>query len=216
MKSLTTQIQAMTNEKAEAVAAAKKRRSAVSILGTRAVSPKSAMSMILLYDDSGSMMGNKAAELKLAREKLLQEFSTVEKIEIAFASDIRRIVDFNTDYGQWGSTVLRDSLVAATELAKKEISHSNVLIILISDGHDEGSQSSVVDCRAKIEEGKSLGYQYYAIWINGNGSLSSQASALGIPDLDVNNIQEGIESLIQGIFGYLQSGKLLLENKKTN
>jgi hypothetical protein len=211
---LMTQINQMTSEKAEAVATAKKRRSAISILGTRAVSPKSAMSLILLWDDSGSMMGNRTAELKLARTKLLDEFPNVERIEIAFSSDLIRINNFDTDYGRWGSTVLRDSLIAATELAKREISHNNVLIIIASDGMDEGSQSSVADCRSKIEEGKSLGYQYYAIWINGQNSLSSQATALGIPDLDVNNISEGIESLIQGIFGYLQSGKLLLENKK--
>lgn len=182
------------------------------LFGSVSPSRYEASHLTKVLDKSGSMIGEKANQLKAAVRELERQFPDIKGITLAFDHKIQRLDDLN-QYHPDGNTALRDSILAAIQVTETEITHDNVMIVIVCDGDDNASTASVADVANAVAEKKALGWQFYAIHIGDRKALSYRPvyEKLGIASITETKIPEAIEKLIQGVYGYLETGKLLLE-----
>jgi Mg-chelatase subunit ChlD len=166
-----------------------------------------------VLDKSGSMAGEKANQLKMAVKELEKQFPEITTVTIAFDDEIHRLDNLD-QYHPEGNTALLDGIVAAIEVTAAETAHNNVMVVVICDGEDNRSQTTMKDVAQIVAEKKAIGWQFYVIHIAGRYSLNYQHiyDQLGIPSITEKEIPTAVSKLTQGIYGYLETGKLLLSN----
>lgn len=167
--------------------------------------------MTRILDKSGSMIGEKANQLKAAVAELERQFPDISTITLAFDDSVRRLDSIN-QYHPNGNTALRDSILAGIAVTEAEISHNNVIVPIVCDGEDNQSIATVEEVREAVEAKKALGWQFYVIHIAGRYSLSYQDryDQMGIKSITEADISGAIDRLAQGIYGYLETGRLEL------
>ncbi len=132
--------------------------------------------VVLVLDVSGSMSGNRIANLKTAvcefAEKVGGRVSNTRIGIITYDSDARRIMPFSTDVMRMkgntkrmtagGGTVYLNAFAEAQKLIDE--STANVMsVIMFSDGDPSDNRNSI---RAKAEEFRDAGYYMYSVGLS--------------------------------------------------
>lgn len=194
-------------------------------------------SVSIVFDTSASMDGRK---LELARQALARFIATShpddEFFLIDFNSKARLLIDRTRDadavlkqltyVNPTGRTALFDAVKLGVERAESG-SRTKKIVLVISDGEDNGSRASFSDVRRQLRESDGVVYAvgYGGLmtrkgFMSGRDTLSSLASASGgaayFPDGDVetDEIFERIALDIRNLYtlGYYPDG---LENEPT-
>jgi len=145
------------------------------------------VSLGIALDTSGSMAGEKIRSAQDALNRFLADLlgPDDEVFLYRFSDEAVLVQGWTTDRGrlQWqlgrisprGETVLYDTVAESIPLAQSG-HHRKRALVIISDGNDTGSQTTVRDVRQLILESEVL---VYAVGIDGTGDprLSSQRTA---------------------------------------
>jgi Ca-activated chloride channel family protein len=135
------------------------------------------VSLGIVLDTSGSMAGSKISEAKRALDRFLFElldrqdeiflyrFSNFPVLVQGWTTDRRRLSDALDRIEANGGTAMYDAVAEAVPLAQEGQFRKKALVV-ISDGNDTGSQSTVRELKQQIRESEVL---VYAIGIDGDG-----------------------------------------------
>jgi len=143
------------------------------------------VSLGIVLDTSGSMAGNKLQEAQSALNRFLFDlldkedeifiyrFSNFPVLLQGWTTDrqrLGRVIDRITENG---GTAMYDAVAEAVPLAQEGQFRKKALVV-ISDGNDTGSQTTIRELKQQIRESEVL---VYAIGIDGEGETTSYRSA---------------------------------------
>lgn len=168
--------------------------------------------MTIVLDQSMSMRGEKSEQLKTAFRELERQFPEVSNIILAFNHTISRLESLD-EYHPHGPTALRDSIMAAIQITAAETNHNNIIIPIICDGEDNMSRISVKEVAQAVAEKKQQGWQFYIIFIGNEVNFSrfrERSAVYKIPSMKESEIPKAVSRLAAGIYGYLETGRLML------
>jgi len=147
------------------------------------------VSLGLALDTSGSMAGEKirAAQGALGRflvdllgpddEVFVYRFSDEPVLVQGWTTDRRRLPGLLGAIQPNGETALYDTVAESIPLAQGG-QHRKKALVVISDGNDTGSQTSVTDVRRRIQQSEVL---VYAVGIDGRGEVFQPPGRSGRP-----------------------------------
>jgi uncharacterized protein with von Willebrand factor type A (vWA) domain len=171
------------------------------------------LAVILVVDESSSMLGQKDRCIE-AVQRIEAEFPQAEFIKLTFSGQINRKDNFASYYPS-GMTAMFDGILAGIAIGQAELSHDNVLHVTVTDGEENASKATLADTVAAVAEKKAKGWQFAAIWLQEQGQLGTSEKrnfdALGINLTQATDIKAAVEKLTDGLYGYLESGTLMLE-----
>jgi Ca-activated chloride channel family protein len=133
------------------------------------------VSLGIVLDTSGSMLGDKMENALAAIERFLERLLSPddEVFVYGFSSDVELLQDWTTNRGAVsaslrrvraaGGTAIYDAMVEAVPMAHRGQNQKKA-IVLISDGNDTNSQASIRDVREVVRQTEVL---VYAIGIDG-------------------------------------------------
>ncbi|HLF07817.1 MAG TPA: VWA domain-containing protein [Dehalococcoidia bacterium] len=132
--------------------------------------------IVLAIDLSGSMGGQPLAEAKQAAKALIDQLGPSDQVAIlAFDDTVRVVQQFAQDrqiltgaidnLATGGNTALYEAVARSVELAAQNGSPRRV-VVLLSDGRDEGTQSGF-DQSASLAAAKKAGVPVFAIGLGG-------------------------------------------------
>ncbi len=124
---------------------------------------KEPVGVTLIFDVSGSMVGEPLEQAKTAAKQFIEQMRPGDQIAVvAFADTVRRLADFTEDKAALneavgsleasGETAVNDAIIESLN-ASKEQKLANQTLILLSDGGDTVSQASdkaVVDLAGRL------------------------------------------------------------------
>jgi Ca-activated chloride channel family protein len=135
------------------------------------------VSLGIVLDTSGSMAGSKITEAKRALRRFLFDlldpedeiflyrFSNYPVLIQGWTTDRRRLDELIDRISPNGGTVMYDAVAEATPLAEEGQFRKKALLV-ISDGNDTGSQTSIRELKQQIRESEVL---VYAIGVDSDG-----------------------------------------------
>jgi VWFA-related protein len=149
------------------------------------------VSLGIVLDTSGSMAGEKLANARAAIERFLDRLLTQddEVFLYGFSSDVDRLQEWTTNpdavsaalrrVRAVGGTAMYDAVLEAIPIAQRG-RHRKKAIVLISDGNDTNSRSSVAEVRHVVRESEVL---VYAVGIDGEveSTIMAQPPTFPIP-----------------------------------
>ena len=148
------------------------------------------VSLGLLLDTSGSMSAEKMAAARSAIDRLiydlldkddelfLVEFATNARLRQGWTTDRRLISRAVREASAAGGTAIYDAVATAIPTAQAG-THRKKAVLVISDGNDTNSTTSVGALRQQIRESDVL---VYALGIDGSGRRSSDVCPAARPD----------------------------------
>jgi VWFA-related protein len=143
------------------------------------------VSLGIVLDTSGSMVGEKLSNAQAAIDRFLGElldpqdeiflyrFSSFPELLQDWTSDRKRLTRVVDRLNAGGGTAMLDALAEAVPMAQTG-EHRKKAIVLISDGNDTDSDSSVSEVKQLIRESEVM---VYAIGIDGQ----AESTTFGIP-----------------------------------
>ncbi|MGH9163079.1 MAG: VWA domain-containing protein [Vicinamibacteraceae bacterium] len=137
------------------------------------------VSLGLVVDTSNSMAGEKIVAARRALARFLERLGPDDEVFITmFGDQVKQLHDWSRDRASLrealrqlqphGGTALYDGVTDAVEKAQEGRNHKKAVVVL-SDGNDTTSHTSVDDLKTLIQQSEVL---VYAIGIEGNGGSS--------------------------------------------
>jgi len=126
------------------------------------------VSLGIIIDDSGSMMSKRsrveAAALAMVRESNPQDevfivnFNDDAFLDVPFTSDIRKMEQGLARIDARGGTAMRDALGMSLDYTKKEAKRDKKVLLVITDGNDNASGTSLEKIVARSNQSDVLVY----------------------------------------------------------
>lgn len=198
----------LLNEQKAAVRAAT--RELDELFGAAPVHRRAATTVSVIIDASASMR-DVVSKVQLAISQLQADLVGLEQYYWSFASrDTLRRVDDPTRYNPQGMTALYDAVIDSDRIIATETPHDNVVVIIITDGDDNDSRRSLGDLAMEIDKRRAAGWQFYVIVLGSDVKLST-FDRLKVPYYQASDISDVVGKITDGVFGYLETGVLLIE-----
>src|SRR4051812_25807011 len=126
------------------------------------------VSLGIIIDDSGSMQSKRsrveAAALAMVRESNSQDevfivnFNDEAFLDVPFTSDIRKMEQGLTRIDSRGGTAMRDAINMSLDYIKKEAKRDKKVLLVITDGNDNASGTSLEKVVARSNQSDILVY----------------------------------------------------------
>lgn len=159
--------------------------------------------VLMILDVSGSM-GNVMPSMNASFKQIVEDQSTergdADLSVFTFASDIRHDiapVSFKSKpdlrLKTRGCTALYDTVIRA--LGSVPDHYTDVLVLMQTDGQDNGSNYSYYDVKQKVREKRSQGWQF--LYMGAEINVSKEADKIGLKDcaVEFKRDSKGIEQV---------------------
>jgi Ca-activated chloride channel homolog len=146
------------------------------------------VSLGLVIDNSGSMRALRATVVDAARAFVRASNSLDETFVINFADTPRLAVPLTADgrsietglaaIDSAGGTAVRDAIIAAEEYLHRHATHERKVLLLITDGNDNGSKASTSELRRTIDRATDTTLFAVGLGRDAPGNMASRGDEL--------------------------------------
>lgn len=180
------------------------------LFGAAPVHRQAATTVSVIIDASASMK-DVIGKVQTAISQLQADLAGLDQYYWSFASrdNLRRVND-PQNYNPTGMTALYDAVIDSDTIVAAETPHNNVVVIIITDGDDNNSRRNLSDLAMEIESRRKAGWQFYVIILGSDVKLST-FDRIKVPYYQADDISDVVGKIADGVFGYLDTGVLLIE-----